>query len=95
MVTATKSQRGWNDRNSQRKNGHCPSRILLESLLKRFLKVQSSTVLISFQNGDNKTTLKDLEKQLRVLLRSNLTYVPHILKGETEKQTDMAASIKH
>ena len=31
-----------------------------------------------------------------VLLSSNLTYVPHILKGEIERQkTEMTASIKH
>ena len=89
VVTATKPQSGLNDRSSQWKNWNFPSSMLLKSLRKSFFKVQWSLVLIPFQNGDNKSILKILEKQL------NVTYVPHILKEDIEGQTELVASIKN
>ena len=90
----TKCGSGRNNRNSQWKNEDCPSRMLP----KRFFEVQWSPFLISFQNYDNKTILKNVEAQFMGVIT---TYLPHILNfakildGEIERLTEMAASIEH
>ena len=89
-----KCGKGRNNRNFQWKNEDCPSRMLL----KRFIEVQWSPFLISFQNDDNKTILKNAEPRFVSVIT---TYLPHIsnfakvLDGEIERLTEMAASIKH
>ena len=64
------------------------SKDVVKKLVKGFFKVQWSPVLISFQNGDNKTILENLEKQFMsvVKLKSNLctTYIER-RDGETER----------
>ena len=86
MVTAIKLQSGWNDISSQWKNEDCPSRMLLKRLLKRFLNVWWSPILIPFQNGDNKTTLKNLKQFMGVIkLKPNLCTKNF---GRRDKETD-------
>ena len=69
LVTATKSQSGWNDGSSQWKNVNCSSRMLCKRLLTRFFKVQWSPILITLHNGENKTILKNVEQQLMSVIK--------------------------
>ena len=69
LVTATKSQSGWNDGSSQWKNVNCSSRMLFKRLLRRFFKVQWSPILITFQNVENKTILKNVEQQFMSVIK--------------------------
>ena len=90
VVTVTKPQSGRNNRNSQWKDGDCPSGILI----KRSFKVQWSPFFIPFQNDDNKTILKNLEQQLMSPMYHILNFAK-ILEGEIERLTKMVASIEH
>ena len=74
--------------------------MLLKRLLKWFFKVQWSPVLIPFQNGDNKTILKNLEQQFMsaIKLKPNLcTKYIELCKnfGEIKRLTKLAASTEH
>ena len=89
-----KCGKGRNNRNSQWKNEDCPSRMLL----KRFIEVQWSPFLISFQNDDNKTILKNADPQFVSVITTYLSHIlnfANILDGEIERLTEIAASIKH
>ena len=66
-----------------------------------FLKVQWSPVLIPFQNGENKTILKNLEQQPKSVIKQKPNWYTSYAElsknfGRTYKGlTEIAASIEH
>ena len=100
MVTATKSQSGWNDRalslffSFSLKQWTLSIKNVVKKVVKKVFQIQQSSVIILLQNGDNKAILKNFEQKFMSVLKLKpklcTTYI-EICKnfGRRDRETDI------